>query len=113
MCSIKGCDAPILAKGLCAKHYMRQRKHGKTDIVEKRGRKPFEFKAMQRQLMMQTDWSQSTFERFWLAFRILHSCGASAQERKRVIENAARPNGSLNISKLVRDAWTLYFDKKD
>ena len=113
MCSIEGCDAPVLAKGLCAKHYMRQRKHGRADVVEKRGRRPGELKAMQKQLMMQGDWSQSRFERWWLAIRILHSSGASEPERKRVIESASRPNGSLNVSKAVRAAWDLYFDKKD
>lgn len=110
MCSIKGCDAPMLAKGLCAKHYMRQRKHGKTNVVEKRGRKQNKDKAAQRQLMMPGGWSESTFERYWLAFKVRNSSGASDQERNQAIKNAARPSGSLNVSKLVRESWMLYFE---
>jgi hypothetical protein len=38
MCRIEGCDAKPVAKGLCAKHYMRQRRQGSPDKVGKPGR---------------------------------------------------------------------------
>ena len=31
VCSVDDCGSPILAKGLCRKHYLRNRKHGTTD----------------------------------------------------------------------------------
>lgn len=36
MCSVDGCGKPLLAKGMCSKHYTRWRTHGTTDKVVKR-----------------------------------------------------------------------------
>ena len=32
-CSIDGCGKPAIAKGLCAQHYMRARRHGSPDVT--------------------------------------------------------------------------------
>ena len=44
--------------------------------------------------------------------QVIAGSGASAEERKQVLESAERPNGSFNVSKAVRGAWELYFDKQ-
>lgn len=38
MCKIKGCEAKPVAKGLCAKHYMRKRRQGSVRKMGKPGR---------------------------------------------------------------------------
>jgi hypothetical protein len=38
MCKIEGCDAKPVAKGLCLKHYMRERRTGHATATHKRGR---------------------------------------------------------------------------
>lgn len=35
ICSIEGCDAFIVARKLCRKHYMRQQRNGTTDLIPK------------------------------------------------------------------------------
>jgi hypothetical protein len=42
-CTIKGCEGKVLAKDLCAKHYMRQHRHGDPETVKKTGRHPYGF----------------------------------------------------------------------
>jgi hypothetical protein len=37
-CKIEGCEGKAVAKGLCAKHYMRQRRSGDAETVKKAGR---------------------------------------------------------------------------
>src|SRR5262245_10768530 len=39
-CTIPGCTAPVLAKGLCTKHYNRVRRTGDAATVKPAGRKP-------------------------------------------------------------------------
>jgi hypothetical protein len=110
-CTIDGCKAKPVSGGLCAKHYTRQRRHGSTDTVKKRGPRPDEFKAKIKTLMMNgSEWSQRTFERYWQAYKMLAESGASEDERRQL--RAARPDGSVNVSKLVRGAEMLYRVKK-
>jgi hypothetical protein len=40
MCKISGCRTPAIAQGLCAKHYMRQRRTGDPNVKLKPGPKP-------------------------------------------------------------------------
>jgi hypothetical protein len=40
MCNISGCRTPAIAQGLCAKHYMRQRRTGDPTVKRKPGPKP-------------------------------------------------------------------------
>jgi hypothetical protein len=47
MCEIAGCKAPAVAQGLCAKHYMRQRRSGDPMVKRKPGPKPKRPKAKQ------------------------------------------------------------------
>jgi hypothetical protein len=44
-CTIEGCGGEAVAKGLCAKHYMRLRRAGSADTVGKAGRPPNKWRA--------------------------------------------------------------------
>jgi hypothetical protein len=39
MCNITGCEGVVYSKGLCQKHYMRERRHGSATEVKTRGAK--------------------------------------------------------------------------
>src|SRR5215813_8456138 len=45
MCKISGCRTPAIAQGLCAKHYMRQRRTGDPTAKRKPGPKPKQSQA--------------------------------------------------------------------
>ena|SRR5712671_5876659 len=123
MCKIKRCDADATAKGLCAKHYMRARRHGSAKVVNKRGRKPGSISGsifttedkeqLKAHLLAHGNkWSSRTFERYWLANKLL-AASVSGGEKKMiaVVKSASRPNGSVNVSKLVRIAAELFAEK--
>jgi hypothetical protein len=94
MCTIDSCDGKPVAKGLCAKHYMRRRRAGDPARVRKPGRKPSPVnKAL------------PTRARFNAALKLLHAAGKDA---KPVIQRASRPNGSMNVSRLLEMAAMAY-----
>ena len=45
MCSIEGCDYPVLARGWCSTHYTRWRKNGDPDCDRRLGAQPGERRA--------------------------------------------------------------------
>ena len=100
MCRIDGCDREPTAKGLCAKHYMRLRRAGDPNRVRKPGWKTSEARNLMR------EWSPRTFARFTLAMRMLEDAGIGVEEKQRAIKAASRPNGSMNVAKLLRIAET-------
>src|SRR3954452_23181247 len=100
MCTIEGCGNKPVAKGLCAKHYMRLRRTGDPLRTRRSGPKPSALVAAQRELLR--DCSDRAFARYRLALELL----PSKEDRKRAIAAASRPNGSLNISKLLDIAMT-------
>ncbi|MBI3194782.1 MAG: hypothetical protein HYZ34_10010 [Ignavibacteriae bacterium] len=40
MCGLERCNEPILARGLCSKHYMRQYRHGDATVTKHNYRMP-------------------------------------------------------------------------
>jgi len=98
VCIVEGCAAKTVAKGLCPKHYMRLRKHGSTDVVEKCGPKPNPIKARLRADIAPETFSVSKFNRYWLAIKLAKQ---AAIEKKidQIAKDATRPNGSFNASK--------------
>ena len=102
MCTIEGCARKPVAKGLCAKHYMRDRRTGDANRVRKAGRK----KSKVRSLMPE-GWSPRTCTRFVHAMDMLWAA-CDQGEVKRAIEAATRPNGSLNVSKPLDIAFIHY-----
>jgi hypothetical protein len=102
ICTIEGCEAHAKVRGLCPKHYKRTRRHGDPNVVKPRGAPRNATKAEVR-MTLGRDWSPRTFERYWRASGILGWLAANAGEdaRKRVFEAATRPNGTLNVTKLL------------
>jgi hypothetical protein len=65
-CSIQDCNNPVLAKGLCRKHYMRHPRGGDPNIGCKIGRPPDPLKSeIRRQFPY---WSERTFDRYYVAW---------------------------------------------
>jgi hypothetical protein len=70
-CMTEGCDRDSVAKELCRKHYMRQRRTGDPNETRKPGRKPSSARAMLREIMG-SDWrSERTFARYVAATNLL------------------------------------------
>jgi hypothetical protein len=99
MCRIDGCDREPTAKGLCAKHYMRLRRAGDPNHVRKSGPKPSENRSLL---------TPRARARFAQAMRTLEDAGGGAEEKLQAIRAARRPNGSLNVSKLLGIAIRRY-----
>jgi hypothetical protein len=106
MCKIEGCDANPVAKGLCAKHYMRARRQGSPDKTGKAGRPPSEVLAHWRKYL--GEWSPRTLARFVKAMRMLDDASVSTQE---AIQLTTRPNGSVNVSALL--GWAEFVNSDE
>jgi hypothetical protein len=111
MCSIEGCDAKPVARGLCAKHYMRQRRAGDPMKTGRPGRP----KASDTYTMLVrnkgfsfSETSKRTQDRMIRAWRILKACGGQ-EALEAAILKARRPNGSVNYSLLERLANAAMF----
>jgi len=109
MCRIKGCYGKPVADGLCAMHYMRVRRHGGPHEVRKRGPKP-SWRADLR-AMLPPEQSPRTKARYIRAFKLL--AGRGEEVWMKAVEAAARPNGSLNVSKLLAMAEAMYAEQED
>ena len=96
MCIIDGCDRKPVAKGLCAKHYMRVRRAGDPNQVRKPGRKRDPALAL-----LSEGRSRRSAARFLQAVRWLQETGADDEAVERAIIAATRPNGTVNVSKLL------------
>ena len=92
MCNVKGCPNNSVAKGLCAKHYMRARRSGDPNKVRKRG------PASERPAGV----SARTWTRFKHASNMIQAMGYSLEEFERMMNEVKRRNGSYNVSRLLR-----------
>jgi hypothetical protein len=104
MCTIEECDGKVIAKGLCAKHYARQRRTGATDLARKRGRPADKGRAFYRNLF--SDYSPRTFLRYVKAIERLAELSKQDTQalKTAAIKAASRPNGSMNILRLLEIA---------
>jgi hypothetical protein len=101
ICTIDGCDAVATVKGLCAKHYMRLRRHGDASTVKSAGRPRDARKVTMAQLFPEL--SPRTQHRYAMAMGVLGWLKANTGEDayQRVFDAATRVNGSVNVSKLL------------
>jgi hypothetical protein len=95
MCSIEGCYAKPVAKGLCAKHYMRVKRQGSPDKTGKPGRPRSLGLDLTRSVF--PDYSARTIARHNKALQML----GSEALRKNVIQKNTRPNGSISVSGML------------
>jgi hypothetical protein len=102
MCMIEGCNTKPVAKGLCAMHYMRQRRTSDPNQVRKSGRK--RNPALE---LLTENRSRRANMRFVLAAQWLREAGADDDVLRQAIKAASRPNGTLNISRLLGFAARL------
>jgi hypothetical protein len=96
-CAFPDCQALAVAKGLCAKHNMRLRRHGDPAKINQRGRK-----AEDRQMReMMSELSDRSYARFRRGLRLLRWAKVDTEP---VIARCTRPNGSMNWSLFQRIA---------
>ena len=100
-CSRPDCSSPATAKGLCAKHYMRLRRHGDASRALKAGRKPDLWAAKVR--MSFDGISARSLGRYMHAIRLLRT---HELDFAMYINRATRANGSLNMARLEDMAET-------
>jgi len=96
MCDVKDCPNNSVAKGLCAKHYMRARRNGDPNKVRKRGPTSDRPRAV----------SARTWTRFKRAGLLFELMGYPSEDFVRAMDKTKRRNGSFNVSELLR--WAQY-----
>ncbi len=79
MCLAEHCDSPSVAKGYCRKHYMRLRRHGDAQRIDKAGRPklatPASHEAIEGILFSLAEIAKPsgrTFARYQRALRLMH-----------------------------------------
>jgi hypothetical protein len=100
MCDVAGCPNNTVAKGLCAKHYMRTRRSGDPNKVRKRG------PVSERPAGV----SPRTWSRFTRAGLLFEAMGYAREDFERAMDWVKRRNGSFNVSKLLEEAERLKRD---
>jgi hypothetical protein len=97
-CEVEGCNHGVVAKGLCAKHYMRARRTGDSSKTRRAGRPRDEMLSHWRKLF--PEWSPRTLAR-WVRARKLLRAFASDEQVDAIIKRASRPNSkTLNVSEV-------------
>jgi hypothetical protein len=91
-----------VAKGLCGKHYQRQRRTGDPEKVRPAGR-PWSNPKIQatRQSGLAAEWSPRTLARYVRAWDILDELG---EDFGAAVAAATRANGTINVSRFERIA---------
>jgi hypothetical protein len=100
-CTVEGCEAHATVKGLCAKHYMRIRRHGDPNVVKPAGAPRNEAKAY---LLKEVGLSAPTrtFERYHSAMKKLvpyHIFDEAIAHK--VATEATRRDGTLNVNRFA------------
>jgi hypothetical protein len=101
ICAIVGCKTGANAKGLCAKHYMRARRHGDPNVVKPRGAPKNAWKAKLRGMIDPATMSTRTFDRYCATIGKLARIGTTDEALQEILNEATRPNGSFNVSKFA------------
>ena len=99
-CAFPDCQAKAVAKGLCAKHYMRLRRHGDPAKVNARGRRDGDTAARK----MMSELSDRSYARFQRGLGLLRLFELDVAP---VIAKCTRPNGSMNSAMFERLAESM------
>jgi hypothetical protein len=104
-CTFPGCQSPVVANGLCAKHNMRLRRHGDPAHVGRPGRKDKDpMRAMVYEVMRPTNMSERSFARYWRGLKLLRAFGLDPAP---VIKKCTRPSGSMNWAQFEEIAESM------
>jgi hypothetical protein len=112
-CTIEGCEAHATVKGLCAKHYMRIRRHGDPNTVKSAGAPRSKAKAFLREEHPAVP--TRTFDRYHSAMRkLVPTMFFDEKIANKVRTEATRPNGTLNVNRFAgfADRIALVVDKE-
>jgi hypothetical protein len=103
-CSIPDCGEKATARGLCPKHYMRKRRHGDANIIQRRGPKTDEqWLSTLAQFLLDTA-STRTHSRMAAVFRLRNMLWDLGDDRdfiKQAVIDTTRKNGTLNVARLL------------
>lgn len=80
---------------------MRARRTGDPTTVRRPGRAPDPERAFVKQQLEPLGWSDRTFERYWYAARWVLGAYGEEVEFERLVAEARRPDGSINVAKLA------------
>jgi hypothetical protein len=110
MCKVADCQGKPVAKGLCAKHYMRARRCGDPEQTRKRGPKPLfdDFPLSPR--------SRVRFKQAIDLLRDLDAMGVYDNALDAAFERAKRRNGTINVTALLaaaEDMWQRVIDEQN
>lgn len=103
-CSVADCPTLATAKGMCAKHRMRQLRTGDPEKVRRPGRRCDGNRAVVLAIMDDA-FSPRGFQRYWTVRRLLIALGAFEDAHSRF----TRPNGSINVAAMEREAARAVF----
>jgi hypothetical protein len=103
-CSVPGCNQPPVAKGYCARHYMRVRRQGDPDKVGKPGRP-----SIMPGVEIEHGVSRRSFTRVVKAMKIFHELGVPEDWINQTRQNQTRQTqrNSFNHSRALRIAERL------
>jgi hypothetical protein len=107
MCSVEGCEREARSKGLCAMHYMRQRRHGNAETVAKAGRPTDYAHDIYKEFLPEI--SARTRSKYAMAIRRLDATfGESYGEVQKLIGKRRTNAHRMNYTALSDDAATLH-----
>jgi hypothetical protein len=103
-CQIDSCSSEPVAKGLCAKHYMRSKRTGNPNVTRKPGRQRQNEVIWQyvKGQFSEYGWSPRTIDRYVRAYALLQVGGFDSDFNIGIIKAATRSSGSFNVSKFER-----------
>jgi hypothetical protein len=108
MCTVKDCDRPRKAKGLCATHYQRWRRTGDPEEVRRAGRPRDQMLERLRE-EFSGKWNPRTITRYKRALAMLWAAGCTEEEVENLSAAARIANGKPNVACLERLAKERVF----
>jgi hypothetical protein len=112
MCTIKGCNDKAIAKGLCARHYMRLRRTGNANSARKRGRPQVPPRIEVEVMRQGSNLSKRSLARYNRALKFIDLL-EDPETRTALLKAAARPSGFMSFSKLLELAEFQVILKND
>ncbi|MHB1546009.1 MAG: hypothetical protein ACYCSB_09490 [bacterium] len=104
-CKVENCGKKHFSGGYCCMHYTRNRRAGNPDTVKRRGRKKDKFREFTLGLL--SDMSPRTVDKYLRFLRIASDAGLTQEEKRALMKQTARPNGTTSFEKYIRLADSI------